>query len=67
MTKPDKPIDFIIEKLGSEKNGKSIFDKWYIFIWIVRKIFLMGPPGCQKAENAKGLADSFGWKYISPG
>lgn len=27
----------------------------------------MGPPGCQKAENAKGLADSFGWKYISPG
>lgn len=46
MTKPDKPIDFIIEKLGSEKNGKSIFDKWYIFIWIVRKIFLMGPPGC---------------------
>lgn len=27
----------------------------------------MGPPGCQKAENAKAFADSFGWRCINVG
>ena len=27
----------------------------------------MGPPGCQKMENARTLADTLGWKSIHPG
>jgi len=42
VTKPDKPIDFIIEKLGSEKNGMYIFKLSYIFNWNSKKNFLNG-------------------------
>ena len=33
----------------------------------MRRIFLNGPPGCQKSENAKMVADSFGWRCINVG
>jgi adenylate kinase family enzyme len=34
---------------------------------IVKRIFLMGPPGSFRQENSNFIADQFGWKCISTG
>jgi adenylate kinase family enzyme len=34
---------------------------------LARRIFVMGPIGCQRHEVAKSVAESFQWKYISVG
>ena len=50
--KPVKPLDFLIEKLQQAPT---------------RRVFLMGPPGCQKQDNAQEIAKKFGWDYLSAG
>lgn len=52
LNKPDRPLDFIIEKLQQEP---------------VKRVFLMGPPGSFRQENASFIADQFGWKCITTG
>lgn len=34
---------------------------------LVKRIFLMGPPGCFRQENALFLSEHFGWKCITTG
>ena len=33
----------------------------------VKRIFLMGPPGSFRSDNALFLSENFGWKYLSIG
>lgn len=54
LKKPEKPLDFLIERISNPDQQ-------------MRRVFLMGPPGCQKSENAKMIADTFGWKTINVG
>lgn len=50
--KPVKPLDFLIEQLQKAPT---------------RRVFLTGPPGCQKQDNAQEIAKKFGWDCLSAG
>jgi adenylate kinase len=52
VNKPDKPLDFMINALTAEP---------------IRRVFLMGPTGSFRQDNALFLAEHFGWKCISTG
>jgi len=52
VNKPIDPIDYLIDYLQTDT---------------VRRVFLMGPPGSFRHENAMYLAEHFSWKCISIG
>ena len=64
LNKPERPLDFIIEKLQIEPGKKNNFIQ---IPNLVKRVFLMGPPGSFRQENAAFVADSFGWKCITTG
>ena len=66
LNKPDRPLDFIIEKLQQEP-GKFLVPLFDPFLLLVKRVFLMGPPGSFRQENAAFIADQFGWKCITTG
>jgi adenylate kinase family enzyme len=37
------------------------------FLFIARRIFLVGPPGSNRKENALALGEYFNWQSISVG
>jgi len=37
------------------------------FLFIARRVFVMGPPGANRHEITLGLAEYFSWRYISCG
>ena len=45
----------------------SVFLAITDFYISARRIFLMGPPGSNRKENALALAEHFGWSCISIG
>lgn len=55
LKKPDKPIDFLIEHISNPSALQT------------RRVFMVGPPGCQKAEHAKAVASANGWACINVG
>ena len=67
LTKPDKPLDHLINALQTEPRKylfifrNLIFLLINCFLKIVKRIFLMGPPGSFRQENALFLAEHFGW------
>ena len=68
LNRPDQPLDYLIQKLQKPK-GKHIFAKFRINLplYIVRRVFVIGPPGCNRKENALALGEYFGWSSISLG
>ena len=60
--RPEQPLDFLIDKL--QKPDSTI---QFQITQLAKKIFLMGPPGSGRKENALALAEYFGWACISIG
>ena len=52
IEKPEDPLEYIINYLGKEPT---------------RRVFLMGPPGSFRQENAISIAEHFNWKCITTG
>lgn len=49
VSKPDKPLDFLIDKLYNP---------------LVKRIFILGPSGSERKEYAKRLKDRFNLTFI---
>jgi adenylate kinase len=52
VNKPDSPIDYLIDRLKKKDT---------------RKIFITGPPGCDRKEISLSLAEHIGFTCISLG
>jgi len=48
--RPDQPLDYLIQKLSKPR---------------AKRLFLVGPPGSLRKENALALSEYFGWACIS--
>ena len=46
INRPDQPLDFLINKLSKPDS---------------KRIFIVGPPGSKRKENALALAEYFSW------
>ena len=80
VARPDKPLDFIQEALSTPKSKflqnfnrnillstvLTVANLW-IFLFLARRVFVMGPPGANRHEITLGLAEYFSWRYISTG
>lgn len=66
VNKPDKPLDFLINALQMDP-GKQPTISFTNRLISVRRVFLMGPPGSFRQENAGFLSDKFEWKCIATG
>ena len=74
VTKPDKPLDYLIDKL-SNPTGKfynisksftvTFFDLF--FIHTVKRVFIVGPPGCERKDYAKRIREKYPMTIISTG
>lgn len=51
-TKPEEPLDFLIERLQKSQ---------------VKRVFVVGPPGCGKSRVAQELGHEFGCAVVSMG
>jgi len=52
VTKPDKPLDYLIDKLSNPT---------------VKRLFVVGPPGCERKEYAKRIREKYPMTIISTG
>ena len=69
VSKPDKPLDFLIDKLSNPK-GKLIFhiqSDQNLIIYIVNRVVLIGPPGSEKKDYAKKLRERYGMSVVETG
>ena len=69
VARPEKPLDFILEKLNAQpsKYFQSNDQTCNCHLFVVRRVFFLGPPGCSRLENSGALAEYFQWKHISCG
>ena len=69
VSKPEKPLDFLIDKLSNPK-GKLIFhikSDHYLITIIVNRVVLIGPPGSEKKDYAKKLRERYGMSVVETG
>lgn len=52
VARPEKPYDFILQKLAQAP---------------IKRVFVLGAPGCSRRETSSSLSDYFQWKNISTG
>ncbi len=78
--KPDHPLDFLINRLSKSECKSLLCIPFLSFCEtsqrpkfynnhddIARRIFIVGPPGSNRKENALALAEHFNWESISIG
>ena len=53
VSKPENPLDFLIEKLQNPAP--------------VRRVVIIGPPGCSKKANGNVLSAQMNWTAIDSG
>ena len=74
--RPEQPLDFLIHKLSKAERKfdgllfnlklPSLLGNLLTF-YVAKRIFLVGPPGSNRKENALALAEYFNWQSISVG
>ena len=76
VSKPEKPLDFLMDKLSnpppfclgkSKDNFISSLTATDCILNIVKRIFVLGPPGSERKEYAKRLKDQFKISLIETG
>ena len=71
VSKPEKPIDFLIEKLQNPsckyKVKAKVEDLILAHYHLVKRFILIGAPGSEKKEYCKKLREAFGINIIETG
>lgn len=59
VAKPERPLDFLIDRLNEEPSKFETSLILPSFPVLVKRVFLLGPPGSFRQENASHLKEFF--------